>query len=137
MSKVRTNQISSSEKNIIIGEFFDLITNLKTRNEIIDFFIGLLSPSEILMLSRRIQIAKQIIDGKSYEDIRHNLKVGFSTIYKTDRWLNGDDEKYGEWIKKMISKLKIRAKNNISNKPHTPGLLDKYAHHKLLKNILS
>lgn len=134
MSKVRTCDISPNERYRILGEFFEIVANLKNKKDTIDFFVGLLTPSESLMLARRIQVAKLIIANESYDEIRRKLKVGFTTIYATDRWLNGEDDRYCEWIKKLISKY---AKIEQKETGMKTSMLDKYAHHRIIKKLLS
>lgn len=132
MSKVKPHLINKNEKYKIIGNFFEIISGLKSKNEIIDFFLGLLSASETLMIARRIQIAQMLISGDSYENIRKKLKVSNQTITKTDQWLHSGDEKYDIWLAKQL-----RKKVKISSKENKGSMLNKYAHHRFLKNLLS
>ncbi|NLC31436.1 MAG: hypothetical protein GX765_05305, partial [Candidatus Moranbacteria bacterium] len=55
MGKVQTKNIDKNERYKIIGDFYEIVTNLRTKNEVIGFFMGLLTPSEALMFARRIQ----------------------------------------------------------------------------------
>ena len=61
-----------------MGDFYTMVASLKDREEVKIFFKDLLSLSEIVMISRRIQIAQMLLEGKSYEEIRRELKAGFS-----------------------------------------------------------
>ena len=130
MSKIRFHDIDQNEKYKIIGELFELISRLKNKKEVVDFFIGLLTQSESLMMARRIQIAKQILEEKTYEEIRSNLKVGFSTIQKTEQWINGGWDDYKKWITGIIVKTNLE-RDNFKN------LLDKYPNHRIWKKLLS
>lgn len=51
------------------------------------FLEQLLTPSEIVMISRRLGIAQKLVQGESYLTIRQELGVGLSTIQSVDRWL--------------------------------------------------
>jgi len=135
MPKVKIHAIKPKEKYQIIGDFFEIISELKSKKEVIDFFVGLLTPSEAIMMARRIQIGKLILQGKSYEEIRKKLKVGFHTITKTEEWIHGNEEKYSQWIEKCLTK-NIDVKNSKSIQSYG-SLLDKYPGHRLLKNLLS
>jgi len=42
MSKVRLHLITKEDKFRIIGNFFEIVSGLKSKKEIIDFFVGLL-----------------------------------------------------------------------------------------------
>ena len=68
--KVRYNQLSDFEKKKFLGEFYSMISLLRGRDEVKKFFKDLLTLSEVVMISRRIQIAKMLLDGFDYEEIR-------------------------------------------------------------------
>lgn len=132
MSKVRPHLMDKKEKYKIIGNFFEIVSNLKVKKEVIDFFIGLLTASEALMMARRIQIAQLLLEGENYEIIRKRLKVSNQTITKTDQWLHSGDEKYNIWLE---GQLKRKVETN--RRGDYASMLDKYAHHRFLKNLLS
>lgn len=135
MAKVKTHLVDKKERFRIIGEFFEIVTNLKNKDDVIGFFIGLLTSSESLMLARRIQVAEMLLEEKSYEEIRKKLKVSFQTIAKVYQWLYGENETY----KKQIgNQLERKRKRNKKHERFDDGsLLNKYAHHRLLKDLLS
>lgn len=131
MPKVRPHSIAKEDKFKIIGNLFEVISNLKSKKESIDFFIGLLSPSEALMLARRMQIAQMLLRGENYELIRKALRVSNQTITKTDQWLHSGDEKNDRWLAECITKT-----NKQRLRGEGIGMLDKYAHHRFLKELL-
>jgi len=134
MSKVQIQLVDEKERYQIVGEFFEIATNLKTKKEIIDFFIGILTASEILMVARRIQIAEMILKENSYDQIRAKLKVSYQTIAKVQSWLYEGREEMGKQIEaQMKRKLKTNGRKELE---HYESLLDKYAHHRMLKNLL-
>lgn len=106
--KVRYNQLSDFEKKKYLGEFYSMVSVLKTREEVKNFFKDLLTLSETVMISRRIQIAIKLLDGESYDDIRKSLKVGFSTINQVERWLNNGFGGYRKTIQEFKRKHKSR-----------------------------
>ena len=129
MPKVRPHLIDKKEKYKVIGRFFEIVSNLKSKKEVIDFFVGLLTSSESLMFARRIQIAEMLLEGDNYERIRKVLKVSNQTITKTDQWLHSGDENYGRWLEKCL-KIKANLKDDYSTG------LDRYAHHRFFKDLL-
>lgn len=48
--------------------------------------MGLFSPSEIVMLARRIQIAKKLLAKESYRTIHEEMHVGEGTITSLDKY---------------------------------------------------
>lgn len=136
MAKVQTHRIDKKERYEMIGDFYDIVTNLKTKNDVIGFFMGLLTPSEALMFARRIQIATMLLEDKSYADIQKKLKVGTSTIATVHQWLHSDNEQFKKHITAHIQK-----KQNSNKKPRKNSIqshnsfLDKYPQHKMWKNL--
>lgn len=138
MGKIKAHEIDSREKHKITGDLFEIILNLKLRKEVVDFFVGLITPSELLMLARRIRIARELLKEKSYFEIRKELKVGNDTIFRTDKWLNSRGEEYKVWIKNCIEKVDIqkKEKGGKKNKYDSESLLNKYPEYRLWKELL-
>ena len=138
MAKVKVHALSQQETQKIVGDFLHLISCLKTKQEIIGFFIGLMTPSEALMFARRIQIAKALLQEKnSYEIIRKKLKVSFQTVTKIDRWLHSGDEKRDQWLAKEILRLddfvfEKKRKLTIGSSP-----LNRYPEQRLMRELLT
>lgn len=133
MSKVKVYSIDKKEKQKIINDLFEIFVELRTKNEVFTFLLGLFTPSEVIMIARRIQVVKMIIDGACYDEIRTRLKVSNQTITKMEHWLRGDDEKTEFIVRKINSSKKKKEKNSTRG---GGGMLDKYAHHRFLKNLL-
>lgn len=134
MGKVKYHDVNPRERYEIIGDFFDVVSGLGSKKETFDFFFGLLTPGEILMLARRIQIAQMLLEGLSYEDIRGKIGASNQTITKTDRWLHGENLKYNKWLEKCLKNINKTKKNDGKD---FKSLLDKYPGHRLLKDIIS
>ncbi len=133
MPKVKSYSIDPREKRRIVSDLFELIVSLRNKEETVEFLIGLLTPSEILMIARRIQIAKMLLEEDNYEVIRKKLKVSHQTINKVEHWLRGDEKK-SHSIQSKIEKIK-NAKREY-RAPKSSNLLDCYAHHRFLKELL-
>jgi TrpR-related protein YerC/YecD len=134
MGKVKPSSIEKEKRDEAVAEFFKVIEKLKNKKEMADFFLGLLTASEILMLARRIQIAQYLISGKSYEEILRKLKAGSETVHRTDLWLSHEDEKTRKWLKSLIGK-KQELKTQI--KRYRPdSLLRRYPHHRFWSDLL-
>lgn len=136
MGKVQTKNIEKEKRYEIIGDFYDIVTNLKTKKEVIGFFMGLLTSSEALMFARRIQVAQMLLDDKSYEDIREELKVGVATITSVSRWLYGENDAFRKKIEEHKNNKEKLMKNNKNYRRNYGSLLDKYPQHRILKDLL-
>jgi len=56
--KVRYHELSEYERKTYLGDFYSMVSLLKNRDEVKNFFKDLLTLSEVVMISRRIQVAK-------------------------------------------------------------------------------
>ncbi len=137
--KVKYNELSEFQKKKYLGDFYSMVALLKSREEVKRFFKDLLTLSEVVMISRRIQIALLLLEGKNYEEIRRELKVGFSNICQAEKWLNNGFGGYKE-ILSRYQKTQKKKKEINRNKPAFPYSLDwvrrKYPLHFLLLNLL-
>lgn len=133
MPKVKINSISQSERMRLIGKFFDVIYGLKTKKETVDLLIGLLTPSESLMLARRIEVARYLLEEKTYDEIRKKLKVSYQTISIIEGWLNARE---GAYRKVLKNKIKNMNKKISSQEYNSRNLLDRYPQHRFLKDLL-
>jgi TrpR-related protein YerC/YecD len=134
MSKVRFYDVDKKERSRIIGELYGVIAELKSKDEVFKFLFELFTPSEVLMISRRIQIAKMLLDGITYLEIGKKMKVSHQTIIKVEHWLRSDEERT-----KLIDLKLHKIKNSESRQNGTSykSQLDKYPGHRLLKNLIS
>lgn len=136
--KVKYHQLTNLEKKKYLGDFYSMIALLKTRDEAKNFFKDLLTLSEVVMISRRIQIAKRLLEGITQDEIRKELKVGFTTINQVERWLNNGFGGYKETIRKYQEKYKTKTEQKKFGE--TPFSHDwvkkKYPLHYLLSNLI-
>ena len=139
MTRVRYNELSDNDKKKFIGEFYSMIALLKSRDEAKNFFKDLLTIGEVVMISRRIQVAKLLLEGYTYEEIRKKLKIGLSTISQVERWLNNGFGGYRKTIAEY--KKKYPEKDEFEKYGRVPfsreWVRKKYPAHYLLANLLN
>ncbi len=115
------------------------IAELKSRDEVKNFFKDLLSESEAIMLSRRIMIAKYLLEDKSYDEIAELLHTGKATIASVHRWLVSGFRGYENAVKRFKTAVDKRY-NKFKEEPSRPysfgWLRKKYPLHFLLFNLL-
>ncbi|OGI26964.1 MAG: hypothetical protein A2359_04375 [Candidatus Moranbacteria bacterium RIFOXYB1_FULL_43_19] len=136
--KVRYNELSNIEKKKYLGEFYSVIAQLKSRDEVKKFFKDLLFLSEVVMLSRRIQIAKMLMEGETHDEIRIKMKVGFGTIAGVERWLKQGFGGYKEMIGRYNkSEGKKKHRSGGGDFPYSMSWLrKKYPLHFMLANLI-
>lgn len=135
MPRARLSKISRGEREEIIGGLFEAITNLKTKKDTIEFLVGLLSPSEILMLARRIQIANMLLEEKKYKFIGESIDVGTSTIASVSRWLESAES---NTFKKQvqISEDGGKSRRKKKSKSYYHGILNPYRQLQVMRDFL-
>lgn len=87
--------------------FFDLaksLASMRTAQEVAKFIRDLLSERESIMLARRLQIARLLVHGQTYEEINQLTRAGFDTISRVQEWLN----LYGDGYRTVIKRTKPR-----------------------------
>lgn len=60
--------------------FFQMIVDLKDIDDVEKVFTDLLSLSELTSISKRLAVAYWLAKGRSYDNIKENLKVSSATI---------------------------------------------------------
>ena len=138
MSRVDSRKIASEERMKYLDLLWTSIAELKSREEVKNFFKDLLSESESIMLARRIIIAKYLLEDKSYEEISEILSAGHSTIANVHRWLASGFQGYENAIKKFKSVVdkRLAGKRDEPAIPYSFGWLKKkYPLHFLLFNM--
>lgn len=134
--KVKYHTLSGNQKKKYLGDFYTMVSLLKNREETKNFFKDLLTLSEVVMISRRIQVAKMLLEGKAYEEIRKELKIGLSTISQVERWLNNGFGGYKKTIEEYRNKYRENPKAKFK-KPFKKGMMKKYPFHYLLWDLVN
>lgn len=141
MTKVDPRSVDSDSKMKYLDLLWTSIAQLESREEVKIFFKDLLSESESLMLARRIEIAKRLMDGQSYETIAQELKVGMDTINRVQRWLISGSGGYEKAVSGFKKELDRRfKKSSVQEKNKLYGfdwLKKKYPMQFLLFNLIS
>lgn len=133
MAKRKVQEVDQKERHVMLDEFFGMIAALKTPENAANFFEDLLTPSESLMLTRRIAIAKMLLEGWSCDDIRKKLRVGYNTINSVNKWLYSG---FGGYLKEIG---KPRSKKEFQRRiPDTEWkrIKRRYPAHFLLFNVI-
>lgn len=132
--KVKYHELTEDEKKQYLGDFYTMVSLLKTRDEVKNFFKDLLTLSEAVMISRRIQIAKMLFEGHTYDEIMKELKVGSSNVAQVDRWLNNG---FGGYKKAIADSRKETASEKTTKKPFRNTMMKKYPFHYLLWDLIT
>lgn len=81
------SKLAKRERQELLLFFCDALTNLNKKEEVAEFLTDLLSPQELEMLSKRLEIARLLIQENTYQTIKAKLKVSDNTIARVNAWL--------------------------------------------------
>lgn len=116
------NRLSKLEKQRLLIALCQAVSSVKNSNEAAQILTDLLTPSEIEIVAKRLEIAKLLIEGKTYDQIRSSVNAGYSTIGRINTWLN----LAGEGFKIVVLRTK-KGENN----PSMDQRLDAFSWHNI------
>lgn len=84
-----------------LDQFFDAILSLKNREECYQFFDDVATMSEIQSLSQRLQVAKMLREGNTYNVIDKETKASTATISRVRRCIKYGSDGYELVLKRL------------------------------------
>ena len=91
-------------RNETIDALFDAILSLETREECYDFFEDLCTVKEISDMAQRLEAAKLLLDGSTYEQIVKTVEISTATISRINRCIHYGTGGYRQTIEKVREK---------------------------------
>jgi TrpR-related protein YerC/YecD len=77
--------------------------SLQSTDEVFNFLRDLMTETEIIDFTQRLDIAKRLYQGESYSHIEHVTGVSSTTIARVGKFLNGEFGGYKIVLKRLIS----------------------------------
>lgn len=140
MGRFHLNNLPKEKRIQMVGEFYDVVASLKTREEVRLFFKDLLTPDEITNLMRRIEVATLLMAGFTYEKIATLLGVGRGKVTNVQKSLTRSGEGYKVIIKRLLEsrKKKLKTQKRWAKTANSPfgTLKQKYPLQFLLFNLI-
>lgn len=99
-------RLSKSEQEELFIDFVRSVSTLHNSVEAANYIKDLLSEAEVLVLARRLQIARLLSEGNTYQQIHKITKASSTTIAKVHWWMN----QYGEGYRTVIKRTESRPK---------------------------
>jgi uncharacterized protein YerC len=106
--KVRMRQLTDKQRIEVLDTLYTAAGTVRGRDAMKLFLRDLLTPSERVMLGRRLMIARRLLAGESTVKIAANLKVGRDTIWRVQKWLNDELQGYENAVAKLERELDAR-----------------------------
>ena len=109
MSKYTPHQkLNTEKKQEVLLELCQALAMVTSLPEVAKVLGDLLSDQEIQMIGKRLQIAKRLLFGAKYTDIKEELRVSQPTIARINLWLQQSGEGFRLLIKRGMGKQKIK-----------------------------
>lgn len=84
-----------------LDQLFDAIMSLKDREECYRFFDDIATMSEVHSISQRLQVAKMLNEGHTYNVIEKETKASTATISRVRRCINYGNDGYQMVLDRM------------------------------------
>lgn len=132
--KRKLTDLTEKEKIKTLDMLYTAASSIRGRKSVKLFLRDLLTPSERIMLGRRIWIARFLINGETHESIAKRLGVGMGTIQRVERWLGDQFPGFEQAVKGAEREFKKRDwRNEVTYGPFSfSALKRKYPLHFLL-----
>ena len=91
-------------RNALTDALFDAILALENREECYRFFEDLCTVKEISDMAQRLEAAKLLLDGKTYEQIVRSAEISTATISRINRCIQYGTGGYQAIIERVRSR---------------------------------
>lgn len=140
MTRLSSIPIEARRMGYFISNLWNTISLIENREEAVLFLKELLTPTEIRMLAKRVQVAKMLMEGYKYEDIIPHVRVTAHTITSVNNQLQYKDGGYIKVLEKLI-KMEQRKKKQLDKDKRifypTFGGASNWAADKLAKKVFT
>ena len=89
------------KSRIDTGDFFKAIIPLKTEKECEMFFDAICTIQELEAIAQRFEVAKLLVEGKSYVDINKETGASTATICRVSKCINYGEGGYKTAIRRL------------------------------------
>ena len=90
-----------SRRNQTTDVLNDAIHSLETREKRYNFFVDLCTVKEISDMAQRLEAAKMLLDGRTYDQIVKAAEISTATISRINRCIKYGSGDYRETIEKV------------------------------------
>ena len=88
-------------RNPATNELFEAILSLKDMDECYNFFEDLCTMKEMADMAQRLEAAKMLLDGKTYEQIVKSVEISTATISRINRCIQYGNGGYENIINRL------------------------------------
>lgn len=91
-------------KNPATNALFEAILSLNDMDECYSFFEDLCTMKELADMAQRLEAAKMLLEGKTYEQIVKSVEISTATISRINRCIQYGNGGYEQVIKRVQNK---------------------------------
>ncbi len=142
MPRVSQIQIEAKRMAYFISNLWNTVTLIENREEAVIFLKELLTPTEVRMLAKRVQIAKMLLEGYKYGDIIPHVRVTSTTISSVNNQLQFGNGGYIKIIERLIKieqrkQKRLEDGKSLSDKvlPFPGGAIGKWLTGQAIKSV--
>lgn len=106
MPRVSKRKVNAAVSQRMKSLLLDVISGLNNNQEIEEFLAEFLTPTEKIMLAKRLAIAMLLVKEYQYESIREILKVSTSTIDRVSYWIKHEGRTFKKIVENIVKKEK-------------------------------
>ncbi len=106
----RLEKLSRDQQEDLISDLLAAFQMIRNPDEVIQFIQDLFTRKEVAFFSKRLRIAKLLLEDKTYEEVVVAVHTSHATVAKVAAWLS----QKGEGFRNVIHKLPKR-KENVDN----------------------
>lgn len=97
---MKVSRLNDKERKELIAELCHSLLNFSDPVEMAEVLMDLLYPKEIETIAKRLKIAEFLARDLEYQEIRRNIKVGYSTIARVKTWLSLSGKGFASLLKR-------------------------------------
>jgi len=106
MAKKPVHEQSLEERQKALAYLLMIPHDSKEKGDVIEYFLEVLTPSEVMVLSNRIRIAQLLHGGATYREVRDETGIGFQTITNVGQRLGRSDHQFATMIDRSLTQKK-------------------------------
>lgn len=102
----------NSRRNQTTDALFDAILSLETREECYNFFEDLCTVKEISDMAQRLEAAKMLLDGRTYDQIVKAVEISTATISRINRCIQYGSGATARPLKRCAAPRTLKSRSN-------------------------
>jgi TrpR-related protein YerC/YecD len=85
----------------VMGAFMESLVRISSNKEMERYLLDLLTPTEQVMLAKRLAIAALFVQGATYKEVAQKLSVSTATVARVNLWLRSSGAGYKAAVEKI------------------------------------